>query len=99
MFEIKNATLGGKLADVVTEFLTAEVTLRVLSTLGGGTVAWIVLKNAFHGNYTFWDSTRRSFWFAPPLGLIGLWFVYLGLRKRSIKDVFRTQSGEDPDKK
>jgi hypothetical protein len=99
MFDVKDPSLGEKLADVVLNFLTGEVLLRALSILGGSTVAGIILKNAFHGNYTFWDSARRGFSFAPPLGLIGLWFVYLGLRKRSIKDAFRTQSGEDTDKK
>jgi hypothetical protein len=99
MFNVKDPTLVEKLVNAISHFLRGEVLPRAFCILVGGSLSWSVFRMMVHGNFTYYNSSTRVIEFAPPVGLIGLWFLYLGVRKRSIKDAFKTHLDEDTHKK
>jgi hypothetical protein len=90
MSDTQSPTLLGKLFDAVRDFFTWEAVGRAFLLLAGGVMIFFAVRTMLHGEFTAY---RRGGWaFVPPYVFIGAFFIYIGLRKKSLAEWNRESS-------
>jgi hypothetical protein len=100
MFDSQPPTLIDKVLNTIAGFFTWEVLGRAFFVLFGGGAIFLAVRSMLHGQFTFYARTGERAWnFIPPYVLIGGFFIYIGLRKKSLAEWNReSYHAEDGDK-
>jgi hypothetical protein len=100
MFDTQPPTLFDKFFSAVAGFFAWEVVGRAFFLLAGGGTIFFAVRAMLHGQFTFYGrGGERSWKFIPPYILIGAFFIYLGVRKKSLAEWNREMyHAEDSDK-
>jgi hypothetical protein len=94
--DLKNPMPRGRLRDVVSGFLTADVLLRSFLLLLGTALILFALRLVIRGDYTRIRGEFVPGWTVAPVRiLVGALLVHLGLRKKN----FAGKSNDDSNAK
>jgi hypothetical protein len=77
------------------KLVTMEGLGRAAFLLLGILVVFVTVRRMLHGVFTFYSSWDQGFLFSPPFIFIGAWFIWMGLRKKSLKESFETKQEDD----
>lgn len=83
MFELKPPTLPEKVCEAVTNFLTSPFFWRSVLLLVGIRLIVFAVQPVLRREFVLYGFKNLESWaLLPPLAAIGLYFVYLGLRRK-----------------
>jgi len=76
------------------KLVTTEALGRAALLLLGIVTVFFTARRMLHRVFTVYDSWDQGFLFSPPFIVIGAWFIWMGLRKKSLKESFETKEKE-----
>lgn len=73
------------------KLVTSEALGRGALLLLGVLTVFFTVRRMLHGVFTVYDTGWQVHLFSPPFVVFGAWFIWMALRKKSLRESFETR--------